>query len=100
MVKLISLLRDPEVSPSQVASLLSYDPGLASRILQMVNSAHIGLTRPVSNLSQAVNILGLKQIETLVISYGVTRIIKDPRRENFDLAAFWTDSLFRALFCP
>ncbi len=97
VVKLVSLLRDPEVSASEVASLLSYDPGLASQILQMVNSAHIGLSKPVSNLSQAVNILGLKQIETLIVSYGVTKIVKDPQKPGFDLPAFWTDSLFRAL---
>ncbi|NPA49473.1 MAG: HDOD domain-containing protein [Thermodesulfobacteria bacterium] len=98
VVKLLTLLRDPEASAPEVASLLSYDPGLASQILQMVNSAHIGLRSPVSNLSQAVNILGLKQIETLVVSYGVTKIVKDPKRPGFDLSAFWTDSLFRALF--
>ncbi len=98
VVKLISLLRDPEVTVSEVASLLSYDPGLASRILQMVNSAHIGLNKPVKNLLQAVNILGLNQIETLVITYGVTTIVRDPKKPGFDLTAFWTDSLLRALF--
>ncbi len=98
VTKIMTLLRDPEASLAEIASLLRCDPGLASQILQMVNSAYLGLSKPIANLNQAVNILGLKQIETLVISYGVTRIIKDPRQEGFDLAAFWTDSLLRALF--
>ncbi len=98
VTKIMAMIRNPEASINEIASLLGYDPGLASQILQMVNSAYLSLSRPVNSLNQAVNILGLKQIESLVVSYGITRIIKDPHKEGFDLAAFWTDSLFRALF--
>ncbi len=98
VVKIMALLRNPSSSVNEISSLISYDPGLTSQILKMVNSAYLGLSKKVTNLNQAVNILGLKQIETLIVSYGVTKIIKDPKKEHFDLVAFWTDSLLRALF--
>jgi len=96
--KLLSLLRNPEVSMEEVAAIVELDPGLTAQILKVVNSAFIGLPQPIKSLKQATSVLGLKKIESLAVSFGVLKVVKDPATEGFDLAAFWTDSLLRALF--
>ncbi|NPB09994.1 MAG: HDOD domain-containing protein, partial [Thermodesulfobacteria bacterium] len=98
ITRLLSLLHNPEASMEEVAALIELDPGLASQILKVVNSAFVGLPQPIKSLKQAASVLGLKKIESLAVSFGVLQVVKDPGAEGFDLSAFWTDSLLRALF--
>ncbi len=98
VTKLLGLLRNPEATIEEVSSLIELDPGLAAQILKVVNSAFVGLPQPIKSLKQAVGVLGLKKIESLAVSFGVLQVVKDPKTQGFDLSAFWTDSLLRALF--
>ena len=94
---LMKSLKNPEVSIEEVANIIELDPGLAIQILKVVNSAFVGLPQPIKSLKQAVSVLGLKKIESLAVSLGVIKVVRDPRYREFDLPAFWTDSLLRAL---
>ena len=97
IIKLLKILEDPEVSIEEVAAIIELDPGLAIQILKVVNSAFLGFPQPIKSLKQAVNVLGLKKIESLAVSLGAIKVVQDPKQKEFDLAGFWTDSLLRAL---
>ncbi|WP_168719023.1 HDOD domain-containing protein [Thermosulfurimonas marina] len=98
VLQILERIAQPETTPAELAPLIEKDPALASRVLKLVNSAYFGLPRKVSRIREAVTLLGLKEIETLVLSYGVVKTLEDPEVEGFDLRVFWEDSLFRALF--
>lgn len=98
VLQILDRIALPETTPADLAPLIEKDPALASQVLKLVNSAYFGLPRRVSKIREATTLLGLKEIETLVLSYGVVKTLKDPAVEGFDLKVFWEDSLFRALF--
>ncbi len=98
VARVLDRLSHPEVTPAEVAPLIEKDPALAAQVLKLVNSAFFGLSRSITSIREATTLLGLKEIKSLVLSYGVVQTIKDPHREGFDIAVFWEDSLFRALF--
>ncbi len=98
VMQVIEVLNDPEATAADVAPLVEKDPALAAQVLRLVNSAYFGLSKKVSKIREATTLLGLKEIKSLVLSYGVVNTIKDPGVETFDLKVFWSDSLFRALF--
>ncbi len=98
VTQILTKLRDPETSAGEVAQIIRYDPGLTTQVLKITNSPFAGLAKEVTDLTQAVQVLGLKEIEAIVVSYGVSQVVKDPGVSSFDLRIFWTDSLFRALF--
>ena len=98
VMHILEKLSDPEVSPQDISLLIEKDPALSSQVLKIVNSAYFGLSRRISRIGEATSLLGVKEIETLVLSYGVVRTLKDPQVEGFDIKIFWEDSLFRALF--
>ncbi len=50
------------------ARLIERDVGLASKVLQLVNSGMFGLQRSVGSLQQALQLLGLKLVRDLVLS--------------------------------
>ncbi len=49
-----------------VVKIVETDVGMASKILQLVNSSFFGLMRPIASISQAVSYLGLNTIRHLV----------------------------------
>ena len=58
---------DADYSLAEVADLVSQDPGIAVRVLKIVNSAAFGLRRSVENVPQAVALLGAKRIAALML---------------------------------
>jgi len=68
---LLEELRSSSCSIARVGEVMSSDMGMAAKVLQLVNSAFFGVSRQVSSLTQAVNLLGLETIKALVLSAQV-----------------------------
>jgi putative nucleotidyltransferase with HDIG domain len=64
--RLLVLLNDPDGHASQIVELISFDPALTAKVLQRCNSAAFGLAGSVSNLDEAVTLLGFNAIYRLV----------------------------------
>ncbi len=97
-MKLLEEIRSPEVSMSNIANIISSDPGLSAHVLKIVNSAMYALPNQIGSIVQAANILGTKKIENLAISYAVMESVKNPGRKGFDFDVFWSESLYKGLF--
>ncbi len=65
---LVERLKSSEVSITEIEGIISRDPAISTKILQLVNSAFFGLGRQVSNPGEAVTILGVDTIKHLVLS--------------------------------
>lgn len=74
--KLEHLLEQPDVAISEVKNLITHDPALVAKILQLVNSAFFGFSKNITDLTQAISFLGLKIIKTLVLYLSVTATVK------------------------
>lgn len=66
-------LANPDSTSRSVAAIIASDPALAAKILQVVNSAVLGLSRPVSDIARAVSLLGAQTVRSLVLALGVFR---------------------------
>ncbi len=66
--KLLNLLAKPEVETNDVAELISGDATFTARILQRINSLEFGLVTPVTNVGQAVALLGIDLTRKLVLT--------------------------------
>lgn len=64
-------LQSEDASVATVAKIVESDLGMAAKILQLVNSAFFGIRQQVSNVTQAVSLLGLDTIKSLVLLIGV-----------------------------
>jgi putative nucleotidyltransferase with HDIG domain len=53
---------------ASVAAVVGHDPGLAARVLALANSSQFGLTRRVTELSQAITLVGTGVVQTLAIA--------------------------------
>jgi HD-like signal output (HDOD) protein/CheY-like chemotaxis protein len=71
--KLTELLDHPEMPIHATARVVSQDRAIASKLLQLVNSAFFGVPHGVSDLGGAVRLLGLRTVHGLVVGYEVIR---------------------------
>lgn len=90
VINLLGKLRNPEVSINELTKDLELDPGLHIRVLKMVNSSAFGLSRKVSNIKHAVNLLGRSRLESLVLSVTVkNNLTTNQQADWFDMPQFW-----------
>ena len=86
-------LQSEEASIEKVANLIACDLGMTAKILQMVNSAFFGLYRQVTDVQDAVMLLGLDAIKALVLSINVFSAFNTRRIPFFDLEGLWQHSM-------
>lgn len=70
-LELTEALRSGDVSPARVGEIISRDIGMTAKILQLANSAVYGIRVEVTQPEQAVLLLGLDAVQSLVLSLSV-----------------------------
>lgn len=100
LVKLQSVMDDPESSADDVAQVIALDPAIATNVLRIVNSAYYGLQVRVSSVNLAVSIMGFNMTKKVALKAAVfTAFGKQDLGsiEHFDASAFWRHSIFTAV---
>jgi HD-like signal output (HDOD) protein len=89
------LCKNPDVEIREISMAISMDAGLASSILKLANSAGYVTSKMVDTIEEAVMIIGIKGINTLLVATGVTDIIKSKYKRY---EAIFKDSYKRAFY--
>lgn len=82
-------IKEPDIE--NIAQLISSDIGLSSAILKIINSPFYGMNRRISEIKQAVMMLGLKVINGLVTALLLKSSFKGDA--IISLERFWDDAL-------
>jgi len=90
--ELVALLQREDAGMGEVARLVRRDLGVASQVLKLANSAHGGADRPVSEIGQAVAMLGVDSLKSLVLFRGLISGFDTPRPQGLDLEKLWFHS--------
>jgi putative nucleotidyltransferase with HDIG domain len=76
-----------------VARVIGEDQGLTARLLRTVNSAFYSFPRPIDTVTQAVTVVGTRQVRDLALATSVMSMFDDVPAELIDLPSFWHHSL-------
>lgn len=96
VTRLLEITKNPNYEQKDVISLLSTDPGVASDVLRLANSALFGVTRKVGSLNQALALLGMKRIRTLVVGRCMADRVNAGASSNLDSSYYWRRSVATA----
>ena len=93
-MKLRELLAEGDVSTDEIESVLRTDPGLATNVLRLANSAFFGVPRKVETLKHAVSLLGIKRFSQIAVSASMNKTM-DKAVEGYDLSPgeLWLHSI-------
>ncbi len=97
IMEILQKIRDPDASAADIAKSLSLDPGLSVKILSIANSAAFSPSTRIENVTQAIALVGLSQLESLVLGVGVAKGIPKEVCNWHDPAKFWLTSARRAI---
>jgi len=92
--KVMEICRDVNMSPTDLTKVISLDPVLTGKVMQLVNSAYFGLSREIISPVRAVVMLGMNTVKNLVLGATVMSAFgasKNFRALNMDM--FWKHSL-------
>ena len=69
--RVLQIVGDPEVTIATLATVVSKDPILATRVLGMANSALFGAMSPLRSVSEAVLRLGTRTVRNVVVTVSM-----------------------------
>lgn len=81
--KIVRLLQSPEVKIHEVVDIIEHDESLVVQIIKMINSGFFSMRATISNVEQAVNLLGILQIKKLIYSASIMDLFSQEMKEEF-----------------
>lgn len=91
--RILKMTTDEEASLEEMAEIISADAALSVRFLKIVNSAYYGFSSNITNIQQALSILGIMAIRNIAITLSLFDVF--PVRQSREY-----ENLFkRALTC-
>ncbi|HTD64963.1 MAG TPA: response regulator [Candidatus Limnocylindria bacterium] len=86
-------VESPYAAAENIGAIITRDPAMTVKILQMVNSAFFGLSQPISNPTEAVLHLGMETVRSLVLGIQIFSQFEQLRAVQFPLKAMMMHSL-------
>lgn len=70
-VRVLELTDDPKLDTRALKECIENDPALTTKVLRVVNSSLFGLRGEVSDLNQALALLGIKPLKLLILGFSL-----------------------------
>ena len=96
-----NLLRELEsdsVTTQNIGAIIARDPVVTARLLQMVNSAAFSPAQKVTDPADAVAVLGIETLKSLVLGLQVFSQADEARKAGLSLEILWEHSLLVAKY--
>lgn len=93
---LLDQLNNPNITFDAIAKNVEREQIISMKVLRLVNSAHFGLPRKISSIDEAIGMLGISKLKTLIIASGIVGSVPDI--PNFDIKQFWAESFRTATY--
>src|SRR4030095_2889774 len=92
-MSVLQLTENDSTGMDELAKIISVDAALSARILRAINSSFYGLNQKVTSINQAVVLLGLHAVKTLVLGFSLVTNLSSQKR-GFDHLAYWRRSMY------
>ena len=98
-LKIIRLANNINSPPQEMLETIKVDPVITGKVLQLINSSYFGLSANVTDLRQALVMLGNNTIKNLALTSALLQTMKSKGSGNeaLDLDGLWLKSLATAV---
>ncbi len=96
-IKVLRTCNEPGACANDLNRVISLDPVLTGRVLQVINSAYYSLPSKVNSLTRAIILLGINTVKNVVLSFAIFQSFSHRDAfQAFTADQFWTHSLCTA----
>ena len=98
-VRIIDMSNDRELYAAKISEVIANDPVLSARLLQVSNSSIFPFRHEITNLNQALAILGMQLTMSIAIGFAIVDMMRncESKDSGFDHDAFWRKSVLGAI---
>ena len=93
VLRVMQMIEDPLCSTADLAGVITADPAMSAKVLRLSNSAYYGFRQKISNIPQAVTLLGFATLKNALLSAAVFDLFRLSATTGFDMAALWKHSV-------
>ena len=86
---IVAELSSSDPSSAKVAAIVAQDAGMTAKVLQLANSALLGLRSQISSAFQAAQLIGVEMMRSLVLSMHVFSPFEATELAGLDLVEVW-----------
>lgn len=98
VTEIMGMLENPDSTPSQFQEIISKDTLISAKTLKLANSAYYGYSRSIGTISEAVVILGIDTLRSLIIALSAYNVLnKTIEGYGYQVEDFWKHSLCTAM---
>ena len=90
--KILEALQDPDCLVEHIGEIVASDPALTAKLLQLVNSAFLGVAREVASADEAVMLLGTGTIRSLALTLHLFSAFKTSPGGDSSIEQVWSHS--------
>ena len=95
--KIVETIELPDSSAEDVKKTIQNDPPISAKVLKVANSALYGYTKEITDISQAIVVLGFDMVKSIALSVSVfSSFPKINTATKFDREGFWIHSIATA----
>lgn len=91
--KMSAELNKSEPSMELLSEMVTQDSAVSARVLQAVNSAFFGIGRAIDDIQQATMFLGVENLRSLVLIFGISQESFQSIQHHFDLDLYTQHSI-------
>jgi len=96
VVKIMDASQDPDIGIADVADILKVDPALSAKLLKVANSPMYARQGEISNLRDALSLLGLDSSLAIALSFSLVSSLQSSTNSSHIYDAFWQRSILSA----
>ena len=95
ITKVLEICNNPATSPNDLNKVISLDPVLTGRVLNLINSAYFALPNQITSLTRAIIMIGVNTVKNLALSTAIVDTISGEKAsfQAFSMDDFWTHSI-------
>ena len=95
ITKVLEICNNPSTSPNDLNRVISLDPVLTGKVLNLINSSYYALPNQITSLTRAIIMIGINTVKNLALSTAVLDSIghDEGSFQAFSMDDFWTHSI-------
>ncbi|MFC1725671.1 HDOD domain-containing protein [candidate division KSB1 bacterium] len=92
--KILQTLNNPKSSAKDLKTIIINDMAISAKILNLANSAYFGFNRRITEITNAIVVIGFKTIKNIVLSISIIDTFKKlSSTGDFDRTQYWLNSI-------
>jgi len=92
-----AMVNNKNVSMTDVAEVISQDPGLTIRVLKMANSPAFGSSKEIDSVVKAATVIGTERIRDIALATSAVETFDGIPNDLLSMEDFWMHSIYCAI---